>query len=226
MRRCNFEQLKVSFTTAPILWHPDPELLFILEVDASNCGIGAILSHGTPRRVYPCAFISWKLTPAESNYDVGNKELLSIKAALEEWCYWMEGAIYQFMVLIEHQNLEYLCSARRLNLCQARWAFFFTRFQYIVSNRPGSKNGKADALSWRNDTPSTPTCPEPILQPSTVLTSVQWNLEGEIWQTHADEPPPPTCHRDRLYVPMTLCPWVMQWVHEGSTTQTFVVPPH
>lgn len=110
MRR-DFEQLKVSFTTAPILWHPDPKRLFLVEVDASNCGIGAILSHYTPGRVYPCAFISRKLTPAESNYDVGNKELLSIKAALEEWCYWMEGAIYQFMVLTEHQNLESLqCS--------------------------------------------------------------------------------------------------------------------
>ncbi len=39
-----FEKLKTSFTTAPILKHPDPELPFVVEVDASDCGIGAVLS--------------------------------------------------------------------------------------------------------------------------------------------------------------------------------------
>lgn len=39
-----FQQLKEMFSTAPILHHPDPELEFIVEVDASNTGIGAIVS--------------------------------------------------------------------------------------------------------------------------------------------------------------------------------------
>ncbi|KAL0150494.1 hypothetical protein M9458_054311 [Cirrhinus mrigala] len=45
-----FECLKTSFTTAPILKHPDPQLPFVIEVDASDCGIGAVLSqrHGNP----------------------------------------------------------------------------------------------------------------------------------------------------------------------------------
>lgn len=61
--------LKDSFTTAPILWHPDPEHPFIVEVDISNCVIGAVLSqtHGTSGKVDPCAFFSWKLIPTESN---------------------------------------------------------------------------------------------------------------------------------------------------------------
>lgn len=41
--------------------------------------------HGNPRNVYPCAYFTCKLTPAEANYDVGNRELLSIKEVLEEW---------------------------------------------------------------------------------------------------------------------------------------------
>lgn len=58
----------------------------------SDCGIGAVLSqrHGTPGKLHPCAFFSRKLTPAENNYDIGNKELLSIKATLEEWTHWLE----------------------------------------------------------------------------------------------------------------------------------------
>ncbi len=75
-------------TTAPILKHP--------EVDASDCGIRAVLSqrHGQPGKLFPCAFFSRKLTAAGRNYDVGNKQLLSMKAAIEEWIYWLEGATH------------------------------------------------------------------------------------------------------------------------------------
>ncbi len=105
-----FTKLKSSFTSAPILKHPDPNLPFVLEVDASDCGIGGVLSqrHGQPAKLYPCAFFSRKLTSAERNYDVGNKELLSMKAAIEEWRHWLEGAIHPFQVITDHKNLEYV----------------------------------------------------------------------------------------------------------------------
>ncbi|KAK3528664.1 hypothetical protein QTP70_007203 [Hemibagrus guttatus] len=69
-----FLQLKKSFTSAPILRHPEPSLPFIIEVDASSCRIGAMLSqcHGNPGKAYPCAYFSQKLTPTEANYDVEN----------------------------------------------------------------------------------------------------------------------------------------------------------
>ncbi|XP_073529630.1 uncharacterized protein [Phyllobates terribilis] len=51
---------KMKFTTAPILHHPDPELAFIVEVDASDCAVGAILSQrtGEKKLLHPCAFFS------------------------------------------------------------------------------------------------------------------------------------------------------------------------
>ncbi len=128
-------KLKERFTTAPILHHPDPEREFIVEVDASSTGIGAVLSqrHGNPPKLYPCAFHSRKLTPTEQNYDVGNRELLAKKAAFEEWRHWLEGAKHPFTVLTDHRDLEYLKSAKRLNHRQARWALFFTRFDFSVT---------------------------------------------------------------------------------------------
>ncbi|KAK3506497.1 hypothetical protein QTP70_003044 [Hemibagrus guttatus] len=53
-----FQQLKDCVTTAPILCHPDPDLPFVLEADASSSGIGAMLSqrHGEPGKLHPCAF--------------------------------------------------------------------------------------------------------------------------------------------------------------------------
>ncbi|KAK3516007.1 hypothetical protein QTP70_000893 [Hemibagrus guttatus] len=82
-----FQQLKDCFTTASILRHPDPDLPFMVEVDASSSGIGAVLSqqHSVPGKLHPCAFYSRKLMATEANYNVGNRELLSIKTVLEEW---------------------------------------------------------------------------------------------------------------------------------------------
>ncbi|KAK3556304.1 hypothetical protein QTP70_007132 [Hemibagrus guttatus] len=74
-----FQQLKGCFTMAPILRHPNPDLPFVVEADASSSGLGAVLSqrHGEPGKLHPCAFYSRKLTVVEINYDVGNRELLS-----------------------------------------------------------------------------------------------------------------------------------------------------
>ncbi|KAK3513069.1 hypothetical protein QTP70_000954 [Hemibagrus guttatus] len=72
-----FNTLKEAFTTAPLLVHPDPDKPFIVEVDASTTGVGAVLSQqqGNPSRLHPCAAFSRKLNPAEVNYDIGNREL-------------------------------------------------------------------------------------------------------------------------------------------------------
>ncbi|KAK3507042.1 hypothetical protein QTP70_001588 [Hemibagrus guttatus] len=201
--RAAFQRLKDCFTTAPILCHPDPDRPFVVEVDASSSGLGAVLSqrHGDPGRVHPCAFYSRKLTTAEVNYDVGNRELLAIKAALDEWRHWLEGARHPFQVLTDHRNLEYLRGAKRLNPRQARWALFFTRFQFTVSYRPGSKNGKADALSRQSEGAGILGQPEPILQATALLAPVRWDLLGEIRRAHAEEPPPADCPPRRLFVP-------------------------
>ncbi|KAI3356003.1 hypothetical protein L3Q82_017274, partial [Scortum barcoo] len=73
----------------------------------------------TDNRIHPCAFLSRKLTSAERNYDMGNKELLVDKVALEEWRNWLEGEGQPFIVLTDHKNLQYLKSAKRLNSRQA-----------------------------------------------------------------------------------------------------------
>ncbi|KAI3355891.1 hypothetical protein L3Q82_004439 [Scortum barcoo] len=112
-----FQCLKRLFTTAPVLTMLDSHLQFIVEVDASNEGVGAVLSQCSPRdnRVHPCTFLSRKLSLVECNYDVGNLELLAIKVALEEWDHWLEGAELPFIVWMDHKNLQYLKTAKRLN---------------------------------------------------------------------------------------------------------------
>lgn len=78
-----------------------------MEVDASDAGVGAVLSQrsDSPGKLQPCALFSRRLTPSEKNYDVGDKELLAIKLALEEWHHWLEGAEQPFLILTDHKNL-------------------------------------------------------------------------------------------------------------------------
>lgn len=101
-----FTKLKISFTTAPILHHPVPETSFIVEVDASSCRIGDVLSqhHPDSGKMHLCIYYSRKLMTAEANYDVGNHELLSIKAALEELGHWLEGAHFWFSLITVTSN--------------------------------------------------------------------------------------------------------------------------
>ncbi|KAK3540836.1 hypothetical protein QTP86_002347 [Hemibagrus guttatus] len=94
-----FIRLKSSFTTAPILRHPDPAIPFVIKLDASSCGIGAVLSQRQrdSGKLHPCTYYSRTLTTAETNYDVGNHELLSI---------WLEGAQHPFLCLEEGPHLS------------------------------------------------------------------------------------------------------------------------
>ncbi|KAI5625501.1 hypothetical protein C0J50_15047 [Silurus asotus] len=80
-----FHELRRRFCNAPVLRHTDPRRPFVVEVDASSTGIGVALSQwsGSPPLLPPCAFYSHKLSAAEQNYNIGNRELLEIKLALE-----------------------------------------------------------------------------------------------------------------------------------------------
>ncbi|KAL0162278.1 hypothetical protein M9458_041674, partial [Cirrhinus mrigala] len=125
-----FDTLKSHFISAPVLLVSDPELQYIVEFDASDVRVGAVLSQSSPcdGKVHPCAFFSRRLSPAERNYDIGNRELLAVRLALGKWRHWLEGSALPFLVWTDHKNLEYIRSAKRLSLRQTHWALFFGRF--------------------------------------------------------------------------------------------------
>ena len=213
----SFKKLRKLFTSAPVLMQPDPQLQFVVEVDASEVGVGAVLSQRSKKdgRLHPCAFLSKKLSPAEANYDVGNRELLAIKVALEEWRHWLEGAENPFIVWTDHKNLEYLKAAKRLNSRQARWALFFSRFNFSLSYRPGSKNLKPDCLSRIPDPEVAMNVPEPILPPSCLIGAVIWVIEEEVKKSLSRVQIPAGCPANRLYVPVSLRSKVIHWGHSS-----------
>ncbi len=144
---------------------------------------------------------------------MGDRELLAMKAAFEEWRHWLEGSTHPFLVLTDHKNLEYLRTAKRLNPRQARWSLFFSRFQFTITFRPGSKNTKADSLSRQFDSETSIKNPETILSPDLVIGPIQWDIETELELANAHTGIHPECPPGKLYVPETLSEKVLKHVH-------------
>lgn len=209
-----FEALKRAFVSAPVLKHPNPELPFIVEVDASELGVGAILSQKDPdsQHLHPCAFLSRKFSTAEANYDVGNRELLAIKWSFDEWRHWLEGAKHLITVITDHKNLQYIEAAKRLNSRQARWALFFTRFRFVITYRPGSQNIQADALSRCfspvQDGRSQDT---PIVPPKVILAAISQDMHSQLLPLQ-DQAPDRT-PSGRLFVPESFRAKVLEEFH-------------
>ena len=212
-----FQELKRLFTTAPILVHPDPSRQFIVEVDASDSGVGAVLSQRSPadQKLHPCAFYSRRLAPAERNYSIGDRELLAVKLALEEWRHYLEGAEHPFVVWTDHKNLSYIKMAKRLNSRQARWALFFDRFNFTLTYRPGSQNTKSDALSRQFVSTEPSDLPETIVPPSCVVASVTWEIRSIVQEAQQTEPDPGNGPPNRLFVPKSVRSQVLCWGHTG-----------
>ncbi len=210
-----FTNLKSCFVSAPILIAPDPTRQFVVEVDVSEVGVGAVLSQrsSSDDKMHPCAFFSHRLSSAERNYDIGNRELLAVKLALEEWRHWLEGSGVPFIVWTDHKNLEYIRSTKRLNSRQARWALFFGRFDFSLSYRPGSKNIKPDALSRIFDHSERLSTPECIIPERLVVSTLTWEVESKVRTALEGVTPPPGCPPGRLFVPERLRSDVIRWGH-------------
>ena len=103
-----FSLLKNAFTSALVLTHWHPELPLIVETDASEYTLAAILSiQEASGDIHPIAFHSWTFSDSELHYDIHDKELLAIFDAFKLWQHYLEGSTYPIDVVTDHKNLEY-----------------------------------------------------------------------------------------------------------------------
>jgi hypothetical protein len=123
----------MAFTSAPVLIHPDLAKPFIVETDASNFALGVILSQsGIDGLLHPVVFYSRKLTSAEINYQVYDKELLAIITTFEQWRPYLVEAQHRVQVLTDHKNLLYFTITQTLNCRHARWSIFLIDFDFEI----------------------------------------------------------------------------------------------
>ncbi|GJP72182.1 hypothetical protein CLOP_g2934 [Closterium sp. NIES-67] len=139
------EQLKQALTSAPVLILPDPERDYVIEADASDQAVGAVLMQDQGNGLQPIAYLSKKLHGAELNYPIHDKEALAIVIAFKAWRCYLEGR--RTTVYTDHCSLKYLKTQPNLSRRQVRWIDFLeTHFHYDIVYKPDHKN-KADALS-------------------------------------------------------------------------------
>ncbi|EGX43835.1 hypothetical protein AOL_s00212g2, partial [Orbilia oligospora ATCC 24927] len=146
-----FQTLQRAFCTEPILKHWNPALETRMETDASNFVCAAVLSQKHDDGLWhPVAYRSKKMTPAEHNYDIHDKELLSVIQAFKEWERYLMSVHTQVHILTDHKNLEYFMTKQHLRQRQVGWMEFLSRFDFKITFVPGKTNTKADALTRRS----------------------------------------------------------------------------
>ncbi|MBW0574727.1 hypothetical protein O181_114442 [Austropuccinia psidii MF-1] len=146
-----FQILKEEFTTAPILSHFNPSLPTIVETNASEYALGAVLSRVNDSGKHPIEFDSCKLLPAELNYENHYKELLGIVWARKFWRDFLLSLSNSFEVLTDHSSLQYFMSSKVLTCRQARWAEFLSEFHFTITYCPGRLATLSYSLShWDN----------------------------------------------------------------------------
>ena len=131
--RLAFETLKKAFTTAPVLTHWIPDTQIVVETDASDYALAAVLSiiHSNGE-LHPIAFHSRTFTAPELNYDVHDKELLAIFEAFKRWRHYLEGSTLPIDVVTDHRNLQYFSTTKILTRRQARWSEYLSAFNLVI----------------------------------------------------------------------------------------------
>ena len=140
-----FSLLKTELVNAPVLKYPDFTKPFILDTDASEMGIGAVLSKNIDGREYVVAYGSRALLKSEKNYCVTRKELLALVYFIKYFKHFLYGN--EFVVRTDHKALKWLYNFKEPEGQLARWLTSLAEYTFEIVHREGRKHSDADALS-------------------------------------------------------------------------------
>ncbi|KAG5734196.1 hypothetical protein E4T56_gene1185 [Termitomyces sp. T112] len=148
-----FLLLKKAFTSALVLHHFDPSLPIMLEGDASNYAIAGILSQSDSegKDLHPITFYTCSMIPMELNYDIYDKELLTIIKAFCQWQAYLEGSLHHIQVYSNHNNLQYFMTMKQLSCHQAQWSKTISEYDFTIHYCPRQLSTKPDTLTWRSN---------------------------------------------------------------------------
>ena len=140
-----FLNIKRQLANAPILAFPRLDTLFILDTDASDSGIGGVLSQLQDGRERVIAYAARGLSKSERNYSTARKELLALVWGAEHFEIYLCGKT--FVARTDHKALRWLKNFKNPKGQIARWLERLSDFDIKVEHRTGSSHGNADGLS-------------------------------------------------------------------------------
>lgn len=141
----SFLKLKQALVSAPILCSPDFSKPFIIQCDASDTGLGGVLTQNINNQEIVIAFASRSLSQCERRYPVTQKECLAVIFSIEKFRPYIEGT--HFTVISDHYSLIWLHNLKEPTGKLARWAVKLQQYSFNIIHRKGKLNVVPDALS-------------------------------------------------------------------------------
>lgn len=140
-----FVAIKECLVKSPVLSCPDFDKPFIVQCDASDFGLGAILSQIQDGVEHVICYLSRSLNKNERKYSTTEKECLAVLFAIEKLRPYIEGT--HFTVITDHYCLKWLNNIKDPVGRIARWAIRLQQYDFEILHRKGKDNVVPDALS-------------------------------------------------------------------------------
>ena len=172
-----FVRLKQSLMTAPILSLPVDEGEYILDTDASNYAIGAVLQQVQNGVERVLAYGSRLLSEAEVNYCTTRKEMLAVVDFVGVYRQYLVGR--RFTVRSDHSALRWMLKSMEVSGQSARWVELMAEYDFVLIHRAGKAHGNADGLSRP---------PRRCRRPG-ICCDVEQELTNECTTSYVDHPP-------------------------------------
>ena len=151
-----FDRLKAACLQAPILAFPDFDKPFLLEMDASGKGLGAVLlQKQSDGQYHPIAYASHITNETEQRYHSNKQEFLALKWAVTEQFHEYLSPYgknrNEFVVRMDNNPLTYIFSSANLDAAGQRWVAQLASYNFALEYQKGKDNTVADFLSRLDD---------------------------------------------------------------------------
>ena len=161
-----FHELRAALIDAPILAFPTETGQYILDTDASNFGLGGVLSQIQNEQERVVAYCSRALRPSQRRYCTTKREMLAIVAMCIQFRSYLRGA--RFTLRTDHKSLVWLHRFKDTEGMLSRWLHSLQQFQFSIIHRPGRDHGNADGPSRAPSSPCRQ-CTRPDCPPATLI---------------------------------------------------------
>lgn len=140
-----WRKIKEHLISAPIMSCPNFELPFVIQTDASDYGLGAVLTQTSDEGEKVISYISRSLSKAERKFSTTEKECLAVVWAIEKFRPYVEAT--EFTVITDHFALLWLHSLKEPSGRLARWSVRLQQYDFNIVHRKGKDNIVPDTLS-------------------------------------------------------------------------------
>ena len=142
-----FNRLKHLLSSAPVMAHPNPDEEFIVDTDASNVGIGGVLSQIVDGEERVVAYASRCLSQTQRNYCTTKRELLAVVVFVTQTFRHYLWGVKSFRLRTDHASLRWLVNFKNPEGVLAHWISALSEFNPVIEHRSGHRHGNADGLS-------------------------------------------------------------------------------